>query len=83
MGGFLLSFYIITFAGQDFPSPSTCLHVPRLAFASQDFPSPSTCLHVPRLAYTCLAQLPIACVSGFPVAADLPTSTCLHVPRLA
>ena len=34
-----------------------------------------TCLHLPRLASTCLAQLPIAWISGFPVAADLPKFT--------
>ena len=30
-GGFLLPFYRITFMFQDFPSSSTCLHLPRLA----------------------------------------------------
>ena len=30
-GGFLLSLYRITFECQDFPSPSTCLDLPRLA----------------------------------------------------
>ena len=29
--GFLLSFYRITFVDQDFPSPPTCLDLPRLA----------------------------------------------------
>ena len=29
--GFLLSLYRITFACQDFPSPATCLDLPRLA----------------------------------------------------
>ena len=31
--GFLLVFYRITFVGQDFPSPLTCLHLPRLAYS--------------------------------------------------
>ena len=29
--GFLLAFYRITFAHQDFPSPPTCIELPRLA----------------------------------------------------
>ena len=44
----------------------------RITFGGQDFPSPLTCLDLPRLAYTCLALLPIACIPGFLVAADLP-----------
>ena len=31
MGGFLLGFYRITCAHQEFPSPPTCLDLPRLA----------------------------------------------------
>jgi len=41
----------------------------RIAFVNQDLPSSPTCLDLPRLAWTCLAQLPIACQSGFAVAA--------------